>query len=265
MSEEVDATNSPAIPPELQQPNPNVHVLNFDHILNLHVQEYIALRAEQRTRLDSANRIIHYYAILLAAVIIGLVNVYKNGEEGVFNSVFPIVLLSIPVVTIPFVFAQQNEEIIVRNIGDYFRQIKSRISNEKDDRYWKWEGYHYSQLSDISSSGVRSLQLTAFFRAGLLIFFSTASLIVYYLTCRISMPWTFALDVYRGWPNSRQAFYMGTLLFFDWVLIIVASRIGIGMLRARVSLREVIGSIFRRRRRKQTPPNEQAQSETNIE
>jgi len=265
MSEEKGVEHPPAIPHTSKQPEPNDHILSLDHTINLHIQEYIALRAEQRTRLDSANRIIHYYAILLAAVIVGLVNVYKNGDEGIFNSVFPIVLLSIPAITIPFVFAQQNEEIIVRNIGDYFNKIKAQISRENDNKYWNWEGHHYDRLTDISPIGLTSLQITAFSRAGLLIFFSMASLIVYYFTYGISMPWTFFPNVRQHWPDTRRMFYMGVLLCFDWALIIVACGIGIGMLRARVPLRKVLGSIFKMNRRKQTPPDSQGQGEPKVE
>src|ERR1051325_7509324 len=182
MSRENNAARPSTTSLEPKQFDHNDHDGIDARIIDLHLQEYIALRAEQRTRLDSANKIIHYYAIVLAAVVVGLVTVYKNGGEAAFNSIFPLILLSLPVITIPFVLAQQNEEIIVRNIGDYFRLIKGRISSQTDERYWTWEEYHYTQLSDLNTTKSFSLKLTAFSRAGLLIFFSIMSLVVYHFT-----------------------------------------------------------------------------------
>jgi hypothetical protein len=261
MSEVKDAANPPARPREPARIAPE-NQDGFDGTkLELHLQEYIQLRAEQRARLDSANKIIHYYAIMLAALIAGLLTVYKTGGGEAFNSVFPVALLIIPAVTVPFVFAQQNEEMIVRNIGDYFRTIKGRItSDEADESYWTWEQYHASKLTGVNIKSF-SLGITAVFRAGLLLFFSAFSLVAYYLTYGWSAPWTFARYVLKHWGDDRQTIYMGALLCIDWMLILIASWIGVGMIQARVSLKDIVKTLYRRVWKKQTAPSDRTQEQ----
>jgi hypothetical protein len=143
-------------------------------IVDLCIQEYIALRAEQRTRLDSANRIIHYYAIVLAALTVGILSLMKD-NRSLFDLLFPNILLLIPLVSLPFAFAQQNEELFVRDIGDYFETIKEQITGKKDGRYWCWENHH-----NLTVSTSLIWKITGIFRSGLLIIFSALSLAFFY-------------------------------------------------------------------------------------
>jgi hypothetical protein len=187
--------------------------------LNLHLQEYGALRAEQRTRLDSANKIIHYSAVVLAAVIVGLLSLYKSTDPPIFKATFRIVLLLVPVVVLPFAFTQQNEEILVRHIGNYLRKLKEEISFEDDQSYWGWETFHAKEQP-------WELLVTGFFRAGLLIIFSVLALLSYYS--------------FFGWPISplrwlqivepfSLPFALGALQALDLFLTISAILVGILM------------------------------------
>ncbi len=159
---------------------------------DLHIQEYLALRAEQRGRLDSANKIIHYYAVVIAALILGLLNAYR-GIDNIqsFNIMLQNILLLLPAISMPFAFAQQNEEIIVRNIGDYFRDLKGMITFMGDTSYWGWEDRHNQNKAFILlfTSGARSV---------LLIAMAMLSLIIYVVDFKFKMNWwqgaLFALD-----------------------------------------------------------------------
>lgn len=74
--------------------------------IQLHIKEYEALRAEQRTRLDSANKIIHYSALISAAFVGGIVTAYGKIPQEVLRAV----VLLVPAVLMPFALTQQNEE-----------------------------------------------------------------------------------------------------------------------------------------------------------
>jgi hypothetical protein len=188
--------------------------------LNLHLQEYAALRAEQRTRLDSANKIIHYSAVVLAAVVVGLLSLYKTAEHAVFMGTFRVVLLLVPVVILPFAFTQQNEEIFVRHIGNYLNELKNKITSNQDPCYWTWETFHAEKQP-------RVLIVTGFFRASLLIIFSVLAQVSYY--------------GFFGLPSSPQAWFqrlqslsmlertLGGLQSLDLVLNLLAIVVGMMM------------------------------------
>lgn len=183
-------------------------------IVNLCIQEYIALRSEQRVRLESANKIINYYAIVIAAVIGGLLSLGKALEVETFRWFFQNVLLLIPIITMPFAFTQQNEEIFVRHIGAYLEQLKAQISAAGDSRYWLWETYH-------SSKAPPRLKFTGMFRAGLLIIFSGLSLVLRIMDS--PRPRSIAHFVQSNtWPQN-------TVFVIDVILILIASAIGIRM------------------------------------
>jgi hypothetical protein len=186
----------------------SMNVLRPEDVINLCIQEYVALRAEQRTRLDSANRIIHYYAVVIGAVIVGLLSIYRNASETAFLSAFHNTMLLIPMITLPFAFAQQNEEIFVRHIGDYFEEMKLRISKNGDDSYWGWEKYH-------NQPWPYELRFTGFFRSGLLIIFSVLSLLLFIAT---SDP--------RGWYHNltilSRSCAVVVILIIDCILLTLA-------------------------------------------
>lgn len=182
--------------------------LRREDVINLCIQEYIVLRAEQRTRLDSANKIIHYYAVVIGAVIVGLLSIYKNGGEAAFLTSFHNAMLLIPLITLPFAFTQQNEEIFVRHIGDYLEGMKSQISEAGDDAYWGWEKYH-------NRPSPCELQLTGVFRAGLLIIFSLISLLLFGVT---SHP----IEWFHNFGFLSRGFGILVLLTVDCILLIMA-------------------------------------------
>src|SRR5437867_5557941 len=95
--------------------------------LNLRIQEYNALRAEQRTRLDAANRLIHYNVLVIGFVIAGLLASYKHDNIQEFRNAFQTVLLMLPLLSMPFTFTQWNDEIIVDNIGRYIEKMAKII------------------------------------------------------------------------------------------------------------------------------------------
>jgi hypothetical protein len=184
--------------------------LKKEQQIALCVQEYTNLRSEQRTRLDSANKIIHYSAIVIAAVIAGLLTLYKEVDVVKFNSAFQSVLLLFPLLTMPFALTQQNEEIIVRRIGDYFTEIKGRITKKDDTNYWHWENWH-------NGKGTLILLVTAFFRSGLLIIFAFLSLLIYLFQF--------------GWPDSNIKW---ALFAADLVLLGTAISVAIFMANKRL-------------------------------
>jgi hypothetical protein len=198
-----------------------------EQVIALCIQEYIALRSEQRTRLDSANKIINYYALIVAAAIGGLLTVYTRADPATFKSAFQLVLLLIPLVTLPFAFTQQNEEIFVRHIGKYCDELKAQISSKTDRSYWRWEDYHNRTLSYSPM-----LRFTGFFRSGLLIIFSIISLLLLmisnYLIGELVSPFEWCRRVNIPSPQ----FAIGLLTTIDWLLIAAASVIGILMSRA---------------------------------
>jgi len=196
-------------------------------IIDLCIQEYIALRSEQRTRLDSANKIINYYALVVAAAVGGLLTVYTRVDPATFKSAFQLVMLLIPLVTLPFAFTQQNEEIFVRHIGKYCDELKSQISSKVDHRYWLWEDYHNLKVSQS-----RMLRFTGFFRSGLLILFSVISLLILTTSYAVAGELVWPLEWYRSVRIPSREFAIGALMVFDWILIASASVVGIHMTRA---------------------------------
>jgi hypothetical protein len=186
----------------------SMNALRSEDVINLCVQEYVALRAEQRTRLDSANRIIHYYAVVIGAVIVGLLSIYRNASETAFLSAFHYTMLLIPMITLPFAFAQQNEEIFVRHIGDYFEEMKLCISKDGDDAYWGWESYH-------NRPGPRELRFTGLFRSGLLIIFSVVGLLLFIAT---SHP----IEWYHNFTFISRSCAVASFLIIDCILLTLA-------------------------------------------
>lgn len=194
-------------------------LLSEEQLLSLHIQEYIALRSEQRTRLDSANKIIHYYAILLGAISAASLAVYKT-QGDTFDQVFPYILLLVPLLSIPFAFAQQNEEIIVRNIGTYIIHLKNNISENDIGNFWNWESYHISSMLEDKPK-----LITSAFRATLLLFFSSFSLILFYIKFGCTPICSCSMTSYFSFNNI--------LLIVDYTLVYTAIRINIGMLEER--------------------------------
>jgi len=177
----------------------------------LHIQEYLALRAEQRTRLDSANKIIHYYAVVIAALILGLLNAYRSsGNTQDFELILQNILLLLPAISMPFAFAQQNEEIIVRNIGDYFRDLKSMITYVGDSSYWQWEERHNRNKAFV-------LLLTSGARSVLLIAIAVLSLIISMARFKFNMD-----------------FWQSALFVLDWVFVFLGLGVALAMSKKRI-------------------------------
>lgn len=194
-----------------------------EDFLNLNIQEYVALRSEQRTRLDSANKIIHYSAIVLAALTAGLLTLYKdvgkdqsllgglltfgdNAAKDQFENIFKNLLLLFPLISMPFALTQQNEEILVSRIGDYLDERRGRIAESLgDDEFWLWERWHNTHWSV-------ALYVTAFFRSTLLIFFAALSLGLYYYQFRVPdndlRKCLFGLDLFLLGCSTFAACYM---------------------------------------------------------
>ena len=210
-------------------------------VIDLCIEEYVALRSEQRTRLDLANKIINYYALVLAAAIGGLLTLHTRVDPDTFRSVFQLVLLFIPLVTLPFAFTQQNEEIFVRHIGKYCDELKSHISSNTDRCYWQWEDYHNRTLTRS-----RLMRFTGFFRSGLLIFFSLVSLLISYAVAgEVITP----VQWWRSVTIPSYQFALGLLLAIDWLLILAAAIVGYIMSRASSKvISEKIQSKDQRRR-----------------
>lgn len=145
--------------------------------LTLHIQEYNALRAEQRTRLDAANRLIHYNVLVIGFVIAGLLASYKHDNINEFMSAFQTALLMLPLLSMPFTFTQWNDEIIVDNIGQYLEKMTTKITSETEVNYWEWEREHNATKPWV-------LQVTAIIRSGFFTFFSIASLLAYQIYFR---------------------------------------------------------------------------------
>jgi hypothetical protein len=204
-------------PHRMEGGEPRTTLSTNNDLLSLHIEEYIALRAEQRTRLDSANKIIHYYAILIGVIIAALITVYQESKTA-FDEIFPLLLLLLPLFTIPFALTQQNEEILVRSIGSYFEKLKKKISEDGD--FWKWEEHHIPKITEYEPQLITSL-----FRASLLISFSILSLILFLKL----------YGCFPGWHNECPVTisYQDILLIVDYFLVLLALRINIGMLNAR--------------------------------
>jgi len=178
--------------------------LGENHMIDLSIQEYIALRAEQRTRLDSANKIIHYYTVVLGAVIVGLLSMFKNDNPTLFIPVFHYTMLLVPLVTLPFAFTQQNEELFVRHIGKYFDEMKSQLSSREGLRFWGWEDFHNESIP-------REMRITGVFRAGLLIFFAALSLILFALTSH-PLEWLDNVRLFSASSGAALLFVLDCLL-----------------------------------------------------
>ena len=143
--------------------------------LSLRLKEYEALRAEQRTRLDAANRLIHYNVLVIGALIAGVAASYKHDNLPEFNNAILNVFLLIPLISMPFAFTQWNDEIIVGRIGKYIGEIKEQLGVDKSDKaFWKWEDRH-------TSNRPPRLVITAIIRSGFFPLTAAVSLVMYYI------------------------------------------------------------------------------------
>ena len=170
-----------------------------------HLKEYEALRAEQRTRLDSANKIIHYSAVITAAFIGGTLTAYGRVPINVLR----VFLLLMPAVLMPFALTQQNEEIMVRKIGEYFDRLRDSIDPAGEYVFWEWERNHNSDERPATL-------VTGFFRSGLLLILSAFGLCVYVGT------W--------GWPIT---ILRRTLFAVDGAFVALGTSVAIAMMRRR--------------------------------
>lgn len=173
--------------------------------MQFHLKEYEALRAEQRTRLDSANKIIHYSALITAAFIGGMVTAYGRVPIDVLR----VLLLLMPAVLMPFALTQQNEEIMVRKIGEYFDRLRERIDPAGQYVFWEWERDHNSDERPATL-------ITGFFRSGLLLILSALGLCIY-------------VGVW-GWPVT---ILRRTLFTVDTALVALGTSVAIAMVRRR--------------------------------
>ena len=192
--------------------------LSEEDYLNLRIKEYEALRAEQRTRLDAANKLIHYNVLVIGFVIAGLIAGYRQGNMTEFNNALLTALLLIPLLSMPFTFTQWNDEIIVDNIGRYLEKVKEQITYEGDPSYWRWEEHHNSEKPVV-------LKITAAVRSGLFPIFALCSLIAHPL---------YFIHVNNGYSWKHyliQEPLRGLLLIGDVFLIILAFSTVWGMKR----------------------------------
>jgi hypothetical protein len=139
----------------------------------------------------------------------------KEGAADRFNSVFEYVLLLIPLVTLPFAFTQQNEEIIVRQIGEHLGHLKKEFG---DASVRDWEQFHGSTRSV-------TLLFTSAFRASLLIIFSFLSFVFAFIR---------PLLLGEGLAWFRQNCFRIALGAIDFVLIGGAVWVSVSMARTRI-------------------------------
>ncbi len=176
--------------------------LNQADLLQLHIAEYNALRAEQRQRLDLQARQIQYFGAIVAAAAVAIFTLWDNGNHRLEASTF---LLALPILLSPFALSQQNEEMMVRRIGAYLPTLKGLISTAEDGRYWQWEIFHVSEKS-------WPLKITGFFRQSLVSFFALASL---------------GVGLWIGWKSTPLQWLLSSA---DLVLIVLNSYVGYAML-----------------------------------
>src|ERR1022692_4855720 len=142
--------------------------LSHSDLLQLHIAEYNALRAEQRQRLDLQNKQIQYFGAIVAAAAVALIAFSHDGNRKWELSTF---LLVLPILLLPFGLTQQNEEMMVRRLGAYLPNLKNLITSAEDHRYWEWEAFHVE-------STFWPLYVTGFFRQSLTSFFAAACLLL---------------------------------------------------------------------------------------
>lgn len=187
-----------ALASETQQVANDKKGLTEQDYLSLRLKEYEVLRAEQRTRLDAANRLIHYNVLVIGALIAGAAASYKT--DG-FTNVLLNVFLVMPLISMPFAFAQWNDEIIVGRIADYINEkLKTQIGVDKDKKYWEWEKLHTSDRPP-------RLVITAIVRSGFFPLSATFSLVMYNIK-------------HHGFPDARDR-YKQVMYIADTILIIL--------------------------------------------
>lgn len=168
--------------------------LDDQFLQQLRLQEYIALRAEQRTRLDGANRIIQYYVAIIAGIATGFIALFRTSAStqlgtatqassttADYQYIVGLIFLCIPALTMPFALTQHNEELFVLRIGKYLEKCKEDISEKGDGRYWNWEEFHYSETT-------LAFTISGIFRSGLLLLFALSSFLAGVLCFRVPRP-----------------------------------------------------------------------------
>ena len=202
---------------QLTEGKSNEHGLSKQDYINLQIQEYNTLRSEQRTRLDAANRLIHYNVLVIGAVAAGLIAIYKTENMNIFPYALQNALLLLPLLSMPFTFTQWNDEIIVDDIGRYLDKMKGQITDEGDSQYWNWEKTHNLAKHPV-------LTITALVRSGVFPLFALCSLIahqIYHYDHRPS---------FREFIQPPAELFKATLFIADIVLISLAIGTVIGML-----------------------------------
>jgi hypothetical protein len=124
--------------------------------LQVHLEEYRAIRSEQQKRLDVGDRSFHYLVIVAAALLAGIASLIAQKEEALALRL----LLISPLVTTPFVFVAIANEVMIIRLASYIhlalRPKVAALVGQRD--IWSWEQFH------VRESGAAMFSLLAFLR-----------------------------------------------------------------------------------------------------
>lgn len=137
-------------------------------ITEIHLNEYRALREEQKNRLTMNSTILNVIVLIVGGELAAYVQMALNDKISIFTS---IVIFS-PIVTTPLVLMYYDNHFMVYRVGKYFSmQLYPRIKALSTQDIFGWEGFHRH------SSG--QLALVAFGRNIFFVFVTAVPLLIF--------------------------------------------------------------------------------------
>ncbi len=119
----------------------NLHLKQLE--FQAHLEEYKALRAEQRTKSANQRNIIYLLVVLLATILGAIISI-PHTEFSEIKKALPYLLLATPIFTSALAFLYLENDLMIMRIGQYISQdLRKRVTQiTSAENLWQWDTYH---------------------------------------------------------------------------------------------------------------------------
>ena len=119
----------------------------IERIANSYLEEYRALREEQRTRLSITSNMINILVVIVAAVISATVPMIKDSKFDILANI----MLLVPIITTPLVLIYYDNQFMVYRIGKYLSEsLYPKLRKLTNDDIFLWDAWHVSSSSKLA-------------------------------------------------------------------------------------------------------------------
>lgn len=119
----------------------NLHLKQLE--FQAHLEEYKALRAEQRTKSANQRNIIYLLVVLLATILGAVISIPRT-EFSEIKKALPYLLLATPIFTSALAFLYLENDLMIMRIGQYIsKDLRKRVTQITSAKnLWRWDTYH---------------------------------------------------------------------------------------------------------------------------